>query len=157
MDGLYYISVWLHIIGSAFCIGGMLFLPLVLLPGIQNNPERTKILTEVGLKFRFFGYIVLTILFVTGLLTMYYRGIPFTWIFFTKSHYGQLLSLKFILFLFILLISLLNDLMSGKNETELMQKGDNEGFKNINKWAGRIILLISLVMAYLGVVISRGG
>ena len=156
MDGLYYIGVWLHIIGAAFWIGGMLFIPLILLPAIQNNPERAKMLMEAGLKFRYFGYIVLAILFVTGLLTMYFRGIPFTWIFFTKSHYGQLLSLKFILFLFILLISVLNDLVASKNEKELMQNGDSEGFKNISIWAGRIILLISFVMAYLGVVISRG-
>jgi putative copper export protein len=135
----------------------MLFLPLVLLPGIRNSPDRVKILMEAGLKFRFFGYIVLAMLFVTGLLNMYYRGISFSWSFFTKTHYGQLVILKIILFIFVLGISLLHDLMVGKKDLELMQGGDQAGFIFIARWTGRIILLISLLMAYLGVMISRGG
>jgi uncharacterized membrane protein len=53
MNTWYYISVWLHIVGAAFWIGGMLFLPLVLLPGIKNNPDRQNLLMATGLKFRF--------------------------------------------------------------------------------------------------------
>jgi len=54
MSPSYYISVWLHIIGAAFWIGGMLFLPLVLLPGIKDHPDRKKLLLATGLKFRFY-------------------------------------------------------------------------------------------------------
>lgn len=50
----------------------------------------------------------------------------------------------------------MHDLLLSKKEIELMQKGDNEGFKLITLWTGRVILLISLVMAYLGVIISKG-
>jgi putative copper export protein len=157
LNGWYYISVWLHIIGAAFWIGGMLFLPLILLPGIKNNPDRTSILIAAGLKFRFFGYIVLAIMLVTGLLNIYFRGLPFTWKFFTNTHFGQLIILKFILFFFVILISLLHDLLANKKEFELMQGGDHAGFIFISRWTGRIILFISLLMAYLGVAISKGG
>ena len=54
MNTWYYISVWLHVIGVSFWIGGMLFLPLVLLPGIKNHPDRSNLLMATGLKFRFF-------------------------------------------------------------------------------------------------------
>jgi putative copper resistance protein D len=153
----YYISVWLHIIGVAFWIGGMLFLPLVLLPGIRNNPDRSKLLMATGLKFRFYGYFVLTILLVTGLMNIYFRGINFTWSFFTKSHYGRLVSLKLLLFLSLLLINLIHDLFIGRKAVGQMQAGDNKKLKLIARWTGRILLLISLLMAYIGVLLSRGG
>lgn len=38
---LYYLSVFLHIVCAAFWIGGMLFLPLVVLPAIRDNPQRS--------------------------------------------------------------------------------------------------------------------
>jgi putative copper export protein len=149
--------VWLHIVCAAFWIGGMLFLPLVLLPGIKNNPERSQLLMATGLKFRFFGYIFLTGSLVTGLLNIYFRGINFSWKFFTESHYGRLISLKIILFISILLISMIHDMLAGKKAVEQMKSGNNAGFKLIARWTGRILLLISLLMAYLGVMISRGG
>jgi putative copper resistance protein D len=155
MNTWYYISVWLHVVGAAFWIGGMLFLPLVLLPGIKNNPDRSRLLMATGLKFRFYGYIVLVMLLVTGLLNIYFRDIRFSWSFFTKSHYGRLVSLKLILFLSLLLISLIHDLFVGRKAVEQMK--DSRKLKLIARWTGRILLLISLLMAYIGVLLSRWG
>lgn len=157
MNSFYYISVWLHIVCAAFWIGGMLFLPLVLLPGIKNNPERSQLLMVTGLKFRFYGYIVLSILLLTGILNMYFRGINFSWDFFTSSHYGRLVIVKVILFLIILLVSLIHDLFVGRKAVGEVKESDRRKLKLIARWTGRILLLISLTMAYLGVVISRGG
>lgn len=157
MSSFYYISVWLHIICAAFWIGGMLFLPLVLLPGIKNNPERRQVLMLTGLKFRFYGYIVLTILLLTGILNMYFRGIIFSWDFFTTSHYGKLVIVKVILFLSILLVSIIHDLFVGRKAVANINEEYSKKMKLVARWTGRILLLISLTMAYLGVVISRGG
>jgi len=150
----YYISVWLHIVAAAFWIGGMLFLPLILLPGIKNNPERRNLLMSTGLKFRFYGYIVLAIMFVTGLLNIYLRGISFSLDFFIKTRYGQLVELKIILFVLMLMISLMHDLIVGRKAIEQME---NQNIKWIARWTGRILLFIALIMAYIGVIISRGG
>ena len=98
MSSWYYISVWLHIIGGAFWIGGMLFLPFVLLPGIKDHPDRKNLLMATGLKFRFYGYIVLAMMFITGLLNIYLRGLSFSFNFFIMTRYGQLVELKIILF-----------------------------------------------------------
>ena len=154
MNTWYYISVWLHIVGAAFWIGGMLFLPLVLLPGIKNNPDRRNLLMSTGLKFRFYGYIVLAIMFVTGLLNIYLRGISFSLDFFIKTRYGQLVELKIILFVLMLMISLMHDLIVGRKAIEQME---NQNIKRIARWTGRILLFIALIMAYIGVMISRGG
>jgi len=156
MSPSYYICVWLHIIGAAFWIGGMLFLPLVLLPGIKHHPDRKKLLLATGLKFRFYGYIVLAMMFITGILNIYFRDINFSWKFFFESKYGSLVSLKILLFITMIIISIFHDLLFGRKawEEQLM---DDPVLKLIARWTGRLLLLISLIMAYIGVVISRGG
>ena len=107
-----------------------------------------------GLKFRFYGYIVLAILFVTGLLNIYLRGISFSLDFFIRTRYGQLVELKIILFVLMLTVSLMHDVIVGRKALEQME---NQNIKLIARWTGRLLLLIALIMAYIGVVISRGG
>ena len=155
MNTWYHLTVWLHIISGAFWIGGMLFLPLVLLPGIKDHPDRRNLLMATGLKFRFYGYIALVLLLATGLLNIYFRGIHLSWRFFTASHYGRLVSLKLILFISMLLVSLIHDLFVGRKA--IAQMKNNRKLKLIASWTGRILLIISLVMAYIGVLLSRGG
>ena len=153
MNTLYHLSVWLHIIGVSFWIGGMLFLPLVLLPAIKNHPDRSNLLMTTGLKFRFFGYIVMALLLITGISNAYLRGIDLSWKFLIISRYGKLLITKLILFLTILAVSLIHDIQARKR---LLSEEENRKFKIIARWSGRILLIVSLVMAYIGVVLSRG-
>jgi len=108
-----------------------------------------------GLKFRFYGYIVLGLMLITGLLNIYFRGINFSWQFFTESWYGRLVSLKLLLFVLMILVSLFHDLFVGRKAIQQMQ--NNKNVKLIASWTGRILLLIALAMAYIGVLISRGG
>jgi copper resistance protein D len=153
MNTLYHLSVWLHIIGVSFWIGGMLFLPIVLLPAIKDHPDRRNLLMTTGLKFRVAGYIVLTLLLLTGILNMYLRGIDVSWKFLVISRYGKLVITKILLFLLILTVSLVHDVQARKR---LLSDEEKVRFKIIARWSGRILLLISLVMAFIGVVLSRG-
>jgi copper resistance protein D len=150
---LYHISVWLHIIGVSFWIGGMLFLPMVLLPSIKDHPDRRNLLMQTGLKFRFFGYIILTLLLVTGISNMFLRGVDVSWKFLFTSRYGKLVITKILLFLTILVVSLVHDVQARKR---LSTDEERKRFKIIALWSGRILLIVSLVMAYIGVVLSRG-
>jgi copper resistance protein D len=153
MNTLYHVSVWLHIIGVSFWIGGMLFLPMVLLPSIKDHPDRRNLLIATGLKFRFAGYIVLTLLLVTGILNMYLRGIDLSWNFLVISRYGKLVIAKLLLFLLIIAVSLVHDVQARK---KLLSEAERMRFKSIARWSGRILLIISLAMAFIGVVLSRG-
>ncbi len=152
----YFTSVFLHIVLAAFWIGGMLFLPLVILPEIKQHPDRIAILYKTGMKFRFYGWIALIGLLCTGLLNMYLRGMPFTWAFFSQSDYGVLVIWKLLIFIGILLVSGMHDLLFGKKALEELQISDNKNFKLMARWSGRINLLLALVMAFLGGVLSRG-
>lgn len=157
MSTWYLVSVFVHILFAAFWIGGMLFLPLVILPGIRQHPDRIAILYKTGLKFRYYGWIVLSGLLATGLLSMYLRGMPFTWEFFTQSDYGVLVSYKLLIFTGILLVSGTHDFLFGRKALEDLQSSDNTRLKLLARWSGRINLLLALAMAFLGVVLSRGG
>jgi putative copper export protein len=154
MSTWYYICVWLHVIGVSFWIGGMLFLPLVLLPGIKSNADRANLLLATGLKFRFYGNIVLALLFVTGISNIFLRGIHVSLKFFIESRYGNLVIAKFVLFLSIIAISMWHDAHARKR---LLSEEASRKFKTVARWSGRLLLIISLVMAYIGVVLSRGG
>ena len=153
MNTWYHICVWLHVIGFSFWIGGMLFLPLVLLPGIKNHPDRINLLMITGLKFRFYGYIVLILLLLTGVLNIYLRGIDLSWKFLVISRYGKLVLLKLFLFLCVVAVSLFHDVQARKR---LLNEEEKRKFRAVAKWSGRILLIVSLAMAYIGVVLSRG-
>lgn len=153
----YYISVFFHIIFGAFWIGGMLFLPLVLLPSIKKHPDRILLLQQTGIKFRFFGWIALIGLTFTGILNMYLRGLPLSWDFVRQSNYGSLLQIKILLFILMLLIGGVHDFYIGTKSIEEMKAVNNGKFKQLARWSGRINLLLAFAIAFIGIVLSRGG
>ncbi len=156
MPILYYTSVFFHVVSAAFWVGGMLFLPLVILPGIKNNPDKVSILYNTGLKFRFYGWFAMSILVITGILNMYLRGIPLTLQALTENTYGELVTYKLFLFVGIIAVSGFHDLMMGKKTIEEMKQNKNTNLKIIARWSGRIMLLLSLIMVFIGIILSRG-
>jgi hypothetical protein len=55
-----------------------------------------------------------------------------------------------------IIISIFHDLVFGRKAIE-EQMADDPALKLIARWTGRLLLLISIVMAYIGVILSRGG
>ena len=157
MSTVYLISVFVHVICAAFWIGGMLFIPLVLVPGIKNQPNRVLLLHKTGIKFRFYGWFAVIILIVSGVLNIHFRGLPFTIAFFTSTSYGKLLSIKLVLFVLMLLISGIHDFYFGIKSIDEMQQTSGSKFKLLARWTGMLNLLLALIIAFLGVAISRGG
>jgi putative copper resistance protein D len=157
MSLAYYLSVWLHIVLAAFWIGGMLFLPLVILPGIKQHPDRIQLLYVTGLKFRFYGWVAMVGLFLSGWTNMYLRGMHFSLDFFLNNQYGQLIGWKLLLFTLILIISGVHDFVYGNKALEELKQGENLRFRNLARWSGRINLLLAMTMAFLGLIASRGG
>jgi len=152
----YLISIFIHIISVSIWIGGMLFIPLVLVPSIKKQPNRVLLLYKTGIKFRFYGWISVLVLFITGLLNMYFKGLPFTWDFIAHSNYGKLLSLKIFLFVLMLLIAGVHDFYYGSKSIDEMQHINNGKFKLMARLTGMINLMLALIIAFLGVALSRG-
>jgi putative copper export protein len=70
------------------------------------------------------------------------------------SRYGKLVITKLILFISILAMSLVHDAQA---RTRLLSEKESRKFEIVARWSGRILLIISLAMAFIGVVLSRGG
>jgi putative copper resistance protein D len=157
MATYYLISVFVHVICAAFWIGGMLFIPLVLVPGIKEQPNRVILLHKTGIKFRFYGWLAVIILIITGVLNIHFRGLPFTIDFFTSTSYGKLLSIKLVLFVVMLLVGGIHDFYIGMKSIDEMQQTSGNKFKMLARWTGLFNLLLALIIAFLGVAISRGG
>ena len=153
----YLISIYFHILFAAFWVGGMLFLPLVLLPSIKNNPDRIQLLYTTGIKFRFYGWIALIGLIFTGIYNVIARGFSFSFEFLNHNEYGKLLAIKLILFCAMLIISGLHDFYIGTKTIEKLQQNHNNNIKKLARWTGRINLLLALIITLLGVALSRGG
>ena len=151
MGIVYLISIFIHVICAAFWIGGMLFIPLILVPSIKKQPNRILLLYKTGIKFRFYGWISIIILFITGFLNMYFRGLPFTLEFLTNSNYGKLLSIKLGIFVIILFIAGIHDFYYVIRFIEEMKQTNNNKFKRMEKWTGMLNLLLAIRIALLGI------
>ncbi|GIV41697.1 MAG: hypothetical protein KatS3mg034_1007 [Vicingaceae bacterium] len=153
----YLISLFLHVIFACLWIGGMLFLPLILLPSIKNKDYKTEILLKTGLKFRFWGWIALAGLLITGILNAYLKGFSFSFAFFLQTAPGKLILLKIILYLTMIIILAYHDFYAGKKYLTTNENNqEREHFRNFARLSGRVNLFISLLMAVLGIMISRG-
>lgn len=157
MSTVYLISVFIHIICAAFWIGGMLFIPLVLVPGIKGQANRVLLLHKTGIKFRFYGWLSVIILIISGVLNIYFRGLPFKIDFFTSTSYGKLLSIKLALFVVMLLVGGIHDFYIGMKSIDEMQQTTGTKIKILARWTGILNMLLALIIAFLGVAISRGG
>jgi uncharacterized membrane protein len=74
---LYYLNVTIHVLAAMLWLGGMFFLGAVGAPalrGIQPPPVRQRLFQELGSRFRLVGWISISVLVVTGVLNLYFRG-----------------------------------------------------------------------------------
>lgn len=151
----YLLFLFLHIVLAAFWVGGMLFLPLIMLPSIKYNPERREILIKSGLKFRYYGWGALIGLFLTGWSNMYFKGMRFDVDFLLHTSIGKMLLLKLIIFFLMLSILAIHDIFIGK---QLMQNDSAQSTRltKMAKYTGRINLVLSILIILLGILLSRG-
>lgn len=159
-------SVWLHIVAACVWVGGMFFLALVVVPVVRGLPDRalaTRLFHEVGTRFRHVGWATLTVLVVTGLTNLHYRGIGLDRMTdgeFWAGGYGRPLAYKLVLVLAILALSLFHDFHMGPRAVAVMrdQPGSREALRmrRMASIFGRVNLLAALAVIALAVVLVRG-
>ena len=74
-----------------------------------------------------------------------------------NTSYGKLLSIKLSLFVIMLLVGGIHDFYIGMKSIVEMQQTSGNKFKMLARWTGMLNLLLALIIAFLGVAISRGG
>lgn len=145
---LYYVSVYLHVLGAIIWLGGSLFYAIVLVPALKNHPARKELILKTGKIFRIISWITLGVILLTGLYNLHYHGLLNNLLFESKA--GQLALLKMLLFAFIILLGLLHDVWLGPKLIDKTQKYP------LIRWIARVMVILGLVMVWLGIKIVRG-
>jgi len=150
-------SLFLHIVAALFWIGGMLFLTLIIAPflkTIQDVKERARIYQSVGKGFRFWGWIAISILVITGPLNLHLMGIQWSNLVdtsFYRNSYGRTLAIKISFVILIISTSLLHDFVFGPKAR------NSPGYGMLAKWLGRSNLFIALAIVFFAVILRLGG
>lgn len=150
-------SLLIHMLSASLWIGGMLFIMLILAPFLKtvNNPkERADAYQIVGKKFRFWGWIAISLLLITGFLNLYFMGITFNILAdpeFHRGQFGMTLDIKLALIFIIIASSFLHDFVVGPKAKSL------NTFGVFARWLGRANLFIAILIVFFAVKLRLGG
>jgi uncharacterized membrane protein len=161
---MYQWIVWVHILAAIVWIGGMFFLPLVLVPVLRRQEPklRAALLDAVGRRFRTVGWIAIGVLLVTGVWNLRNRHLPWDTILSADLFagvWGSILAWKLALVSVVLVISLVHDFRIGPASTAASQSDDRTRAERLRKtasWLGRINALLALAIVFLAVALVRG-
>lgn len=165
---MYQWVVFFHIIGAIIWVGGMLFLPLVLVPIVRREEPRARaaLMSTVGHRFRTVGWIAIGVLLVTGVWNLHNRRLPWETILSAdlfRGTWGQILAAKLGLVVALLALSVFHDFVLGPRSTRLAQERDAAGvaqgaerLRRLASWIGRVNALLALAIIFLAVALVRG-
>jgi putative copper resistance protein D len=154
---MFKLTLFLHIIAAMFWIGGMLFLTLVIAPfliSLKDPKKKSEIYQVVGKTFRFWGWVAIIILVITGPLNLYYMGVTFSDILdpvFHGTAYGKAVMTKITLVILIVISSFLHDFWIGPGA-----RGSKK-YSTIAKVVGRSNLLVALLIVLAAVFMRAAG
>lgn len=166
MFAVYKASVYLHIASAIFWIGGMLFTAAVLVPASRHkllSSKRGVLFTIVGKKFSHISWVLFVILIVTGVIQLWVRGVTIDQLLtinYWQTGFGTALGIKLSIFTLVLIISALHDFWLGPKAAQLLTNNPKEArtrkVRNATRWAGRINLLLGLLILYYAITLVRG-
>jgi len=161
---MYQWAVFIHILIAMFWIGGMLFTVAVLVPATRRRLAAQKglLFTELGTRFSRISWALFPLLLLTGFLALWgqgYRMPHLTDAAFWSSGYGLLIGKKSVLFAVVLIVSGIHDFWLGPKAAVLMDEDPDHPrtrrLRSASKWAGRVNLLLGLVIVYIAVTLVR--
>ncbi|MEX0648839.1 MAG: DUF4149 domain-containing protein [Balneolaceae bacterium] len=162
---MYYWSLFFHVVFAMFWIGGMLFTAAVLVPVSRHQMfenKRGELFKVVGTLFSRFSWIIFLLLIVTGILNLLGKG--FTWDVllsgnFWQSVYGRTLMGKLHVFSLVLIVSAVHDFWLGPRAALLMdsdpENPKTKRYRKASRWAGRINLILGLVILWYALMLVR--
>jgi putative copper resistance protein D len=154
---LFKLSLFLHVLAAILWIGGMLFLTLIIAPFLKSLNDRKQqsfLYQMVGTRYRFWGWISIVILLITGPLNLYLMGISPLAIFnptFHGTDYGFALMMKLGFVFIIVVSSILHDFWLGPKAR------NSPEYTKVARIFGRSNLVIALLIVIFAVFLRTGG
>ncbi len=162
---IYFIAVFLHIVSAMVWVGGLVFFVLVMVPFVRQEEYKgiaPGIVQWVGLRFRFWAWVCLFLLVITGLFNVFARGFGWAdlidgtlW----SGHFGETLAIKLLLAGIIFILSSIHDFYIGPKATRLWSENrvlESHKFRLAASWIGRVNLILSLGVVFLAIMLVRG-
>ena len=154
------VLVWLHLLAAVVWIGGMVFLSLVLVPILKQEPFaslRGALIRAAALRFRFVVWVAISVLLMTGPLLALNRGLPLA----DPAAWPSVLAVKMTLVAFLLALTVAHDFWLGPRLSLILKKPDasrSDYERRLVAWASwlpRLSLLIALAVLAAAVVLAR--
>jgi uncharacterized membrane protein len=162
----YVVCVWLHVVAAAVWVGSMVFFAAVIVPVLRSTEVRRKapeLLGRIGARFRVVGWVSLSVLLVTGLGNLHYRGIGWSTVVdpvFWASGFGRALAWKLGLVALVVVMTLVHEATMGKKAKDALEHDPSSSTalraRRTASWIGRIVMLASLAILFFAVVLVRG-
>lgn len=166
------VILYIHLVCAIFWIGEMLFLALVAGPYARtlDRRERSALFESLGRRSRPYAQLALGVLLVTGVLNVHFMGIPLSDLLrpaFYRSGLGAWLGPKLALVLLLLFGVGYHDVILVRKRARLMRRlaaegpqpditGALERSRKQSAWAGRITLVLALLVTWFGVSLVTG-
>ena len=165
MNGLYILSVWVHILAAIVWIGGMLLLVLVVVPWLRKGGrvDAGIFLRETGERFSKVGWVCFGLVLVTGTFNLWFRGVRlsnFTSAEWLQSPFGKTVVVKLSAFVLVLIVSAVHDFVVGPRATRAIEadaRSEQAGRERRRaSMLGRVNVLLALILVAAGVMLVRG-
>lgn len=152
----YQLVVFIHIIGAIGWVGGILFLRFVAVPAIRRlgAEERTQLLEDIGRRFRTFGYGLLVLLALTGVVQAAAYGATWQNLLdgsFFQTRFGVRLGMKLFFIALMLIASISHDFFVGPASVRAARTGnvaEQERLRKIASWLARLTAVFALLVIY---------
>ncbi len=165
MRSLYLLNVTVHVLAAVLWLGGMFFLALVgapVLRRVQPPSTRVALFRDLGQRYRRFGWIMLTVLLITGVLNLEFRGVLTAASMgsghFWTTPFGRTLAVKLLAVTAMLVVQALHDFRWGPASSRV-DPGSPEAAALRRRAAlgARLSAVLGLIILLAAVRLARGG
>ncbi len=165
LRGFYLLNVTVHVLAAVLWLGGMFFLALVgapVLRKVEPPALRAKLFSELGRKYRSWGWIAIVILLLTGVGNLYFRGVltsvSIGSAHFWRTPFGTSLGVKLACVVLMIVVQAIHDFHWGPAASSL-PPGSPEAatLRKRASWAARLNALLGLIILIAAVRLARGG
>ena len=166
-EGMYHLTVFVHILSAIVWVGGLLTLALVVVPVARALPpaECGALLDAIGRRFRAVGWACILLLLGTGVVIAGERGVTPALLLsgqMLASPFGQLLLAKLVLVAVMIGVSLVHDLALGPVSARLLAGGKGRAdaeaarLRHLSAGTARASAILAILVVGLAVALVRG-
>lgn len=165
MSSWHYLTVGLHVLAAVLWLGGMFFLAVVgapVLRRVEPPALRAQLFRQLGMQFRWVGWVAIGVLLMTGILNLHFRGLLAADVLlsapFWKSGYGSALAVKLTSVAVMLGLSAAHDFVLGPAASQAAPDSPHaRALRRRSAWVARVNVVVGLVLLAAAVRLARGG